>query len=70
METGNQILTKALSLKPNDRFLLIDELIRSLDQPDMRISEIWIEESLKRLKLHREGKSEGISFEEVFGEAL
>jgi len=70
METGNSILTEALSLNPDDRFLLIDELIRSLDQPDMRINSIWLEESAKRLKLHREGKSEGISFEEMFGEAL
>jgi len=70
MENTDAMLTKILSLKPNDRFLLIDEIIRSLDQPDMRINSIWLEESAKRLNLHRERKSEGISFEEVFGEAL
>ncbi|MGE0083385.1 MAG: addiction module protein [Desulfococcaceae bacterium] len=68
METGGSLLTKALSLKPHERFLLIDELIRSLDHPDTAINEIWLEEASKRLKFHRVGKTKGISFKEVFGD--
>jgi len=33
-----------LLLKPQDRFLLIDGLIRSLDEPDREIDDIWIAE--------------------------
>jgi len=70
METRGLLLTNALSLKPHERFLLIDELIRRLDHPDRNINEIWLEESSKRLKFQREGKTKGISFEEVFGDTV
>ena len=55
MENSESLLKKALLLKPQDRFLLIDELIRSLDEPNTEIDEIWVEEAGKRLKAHREG---------------
>jgi len=56
------LLKRALLLKPQDRFLLIDGLIRSLDEPDKEIDEIWIEEAEKRLKAHREGKTQGVHY--------
>jgi len=43
-------------------------LIRSLDEPDKKLDEIWAEESEKRLKACREGKLEGIPMEEIFKE--
>jgi putative addiction module component (TIGR02574 family) len=70
MENSESLLKKAILLKPQDRFLLIDELIRSLDQPNREIDAIWAEEAEKRLKAHREGKTVGIPYEEVFGEKL
>jgi putative addiction module component (TIGR02574 family) len=70
MESSESLLKKALLLKPQDRFLLIDGLIRSLDEPDKEIEEIWSAEAEKRLKAHREGKTQGIPFETVFGEEL
>lgn len=70
MESGKSLLKKALQLKPQDRFLLIDGLIRSLDEPNKEIDEIWIEEAEKRLKAYREGKTQGIPFRTVFGEEL
>ncbi|MCP4353379.1 MAG: addiction module protein [Desulfobacterales bacterium] len=63
METG-QLLEKALMLKPQDRFMLIEELIKSLDEPDKEIEQIWLEEAEKRLKAHREGKIKGVKYEE------
>jgi putative addiction module component (TIGR02574 family) len=70
MENSEELLKKALQLKPQDRFLLVDGLIRSLDEPNGEIDEIWIEEAEKRLKAHREGKTKGVSFKSVFGEEL
>lgn len=70
MESSESLLKKALLLKPQDRFLLIDGLIRSLDEPDKEIDEIWGVEAKKRLKAHREGKTQGVPFKSVFGEEL
>ena len=70
MESSETLLKKALQLKPQDRFLLVDGLIRSLDEPDGEIDVIWIEEAGKRLIAHREGKTQGVPFKSVFGEEL
>ncbi len=68
MEKSKKILEEALKLKPQERFLLIEGLIQSLDEPNKTIDEIWINESEKRLKAHREGRLQGIPYENVFGE--
>ena len=67
MEAGKSLLKKAMQLKPKERFALIDGLIRSLDEPDKEIDEIWAEEAEKRLKAYREGRLKGIPYEDVFG---
>ncbi len=63
-----QILEQALRLKPEERFTLIEGLIKSLDEPDKKLDEIWAEEAEKRLKAYREGRLEGIPMEEIFKE--
>ncbi|ACF43942.1 addiction module protein [Pelodictyon phaeoclathratiforme] len=64
---GNkEILEQALTLKPVDRLMIIDGLLRSLDEPDAKIDELWAEEAENRLKAYREGRIEGISLDEVF----
>lgn len=70
METSKSLLKKALLLKPQDRFLLIDGLIQSLDEPNKEIDEIWAIEASKRLRAHREGTTKGVPFKDVFGEDL
>ncbi len=67
MEYVESVLEKALRLKPRDRFMLIEELIHSLDRPDEEIDKIWTEEARRRLAAHREGRTRGIPLEEVFG---
>jgi len=64
--SGKEILDKAMALKAEERFMIVEGLLRSLDEPDSRIDEIWTEEAEKRLKAYREGGLEGISMEEVF----
>ncbi len=66
--SAEEILKQALKLKLEERFMLVEGLIKSIDEPDKKIDDLWIEESEKRLKAYREGKLEGIPMEEIFKE--
>ena len=57
---------EAMKLKPEERFTLVESLIKSLDEPDKKLDAIWAEEAERRLKAYREGKLEGIPMEEIF----
>ncbi|MBT9133187.1 MAG: hypothetical protein DDT32_02262 [Syntrophomonadaceae bacterium] len=70
MESSKFILEKALQLKPQERFIIIDSLLLSLDEPNKEIDEIWAIEAEKRLTAYRSGKSKGVPSEEVFGEKM
>ena len=63
---SKEILDQALKLKPVDKIILIDGLIKSLDQPDRSIDEIWAVEAERRLMAYRSGKLEGVPLEEIF----
>jgi len=62
----NQIIEQALELKVNDRFKIVDEILKSLDKPDTQIDNIWAEESQSRLNAYRKGELETVSEEEFF----
>lgn len=62
----NEILNETASLKPAEKYLVVEKLIQELNTIDEDIEQAWIEESEKRLKLYEEGKLETVSFEEVF----
>ena len=64
--SSKEILDQALKLKPVDKIILIDGLIKSLDQPDRSIDEIWAVEAERRLMAYRSGKLEGVPLEEIF----
>ncbi len=61
-----ELLDEAMKLKPEERFSLVEGLIKSLDEPDKKLDEIWAEEVEKRLKAYRAGKLQGVPMEEVF----
>ena len=50
---SKEVLAEALRLKPEDRFLLVEGLLKSLDEPDQGIDAIWAEEAEKRLRAYR-----------------
>ena len=52
---GKEILEQALKLKPEERFIIVEGLIKSLDEPDSTIDAIWVEEAEKRLQAYRAG---------------
>lgn len=61
-----ELLNQAMALKPEERFIIIEGLLNSLDEPDQKLNEIWAEEAEKRLQAYRQGLIKGIPMEEVF----
>ncbi len=47
------VLEEALKLKPDERFMIVEGLIQSLDEPDRALDALWAEEAEKRLKAYR-----------------
>ena len=60
------VINEGLQLKPAEKVIVIEALIRSLDVPDPNIEKAWVDEAVRRLKAYKEGKLETISFEEMF----
>lgn len=67
METPKHILEQALKMTPADRFVIIEGLLNSLDEPDKTIDEIWAIEAEKRLEAYKQGNLKTLSYEEIFG---
>ena len=66
MSPTKTIISKALHLKPAERSLVIEALLKSLDVPDPKIERIWADEAEKRLKAYKAGKIKTVSFEDMF----
>jgi len=66
--SSKDVLEQALKLKPDERFVVVEELIKSLDKPDSALDAIWAVEAESRLKAYRLGDLEGIPMEEIFKE--
>jgi putative addiction module component (TIGR02574 family) len=62
------LLEKALKLKPQERILLLEALLHSLDEPDKDLDSIWSQEAKKRLNAYRNGNIKGVKYEDIFGE--
>ena len=60
------IIKEALHLKPQERYIIIESLVQSLNKPDEEIEKIWIEESKKRMQAYREGTAKTLSYDQVF----
>ena len=63
---SKKVLEYALALGPNEKFLVVEGISRSLDEPDASLDAIWGEEAERRLAAYREGHLKGIPMEEVF----
>lgn len=64
--SSKKVLEQALALKPDERFLIVEGILRSLDEPDEALDTLWVEEAEKRLHAYRKGNLKGIPMEEVF----
>lgn len=65
---SKKVLEQALALRPNERFSVVEGILRSLDEPDVSLDAIWAEEAEKRLHAYREGNLEGIPMQKIFKE--
>jgi putative addiction module component (TIGR02574 family) len=68
--TTKKIIEEVLSLPVEDRALIADSLLRSLNMPNNGIDEKWTEVAKRRLQELRSGKVKPIPGDEVFDKAL
>ena len=61
-----EIIEAALKLTPYERFVLVDSIVNSLDKPDEKLNEIWLDEAERRLKAYDEGRLGAVPMEQVF----
>lgn len=70
MTTTRKLIEEALSLPVEERALLADSLLRSLNMPDAAIDANWTEVARRRLQELRSGRVKPIPGDEVFSEVL
>lgn len=59
----------AMSLPPEEREILAEELVSSLNQPELTdIDKAWLKEAERRYQEYKEGKVELIPAEKVFAD--
>lgn len=56
---------EVLRLKVQEKIHLIELILESLDHPDLKIQEKWVEESEKRFDAYKAGKVTALSYEQV-----
>lgn len=65
MSPTKEIISQALHLKPTEKYVIVETLLKSLDAPDIKIEKIWAEESEKRYEALVKGKVKTFSLGEV-----
>ncbi|MGC8775194.1 MAG: addiction module protein [Chlorobaculum sp.] len=66
MNTKQLIIDEAVSLPVEVRALMVDSLLRSLNQPESEIDKKWAAEAIRRLAELRSGRVQAIPGDEVF----
>lgn len=62
----HELLEQALKLPAEERFVLVEGILNSLDEPDHSLDAIWADEAERRIKAFRDGRLEAIPMDEVF----
>ena len=68
--TTKKIIEEALSLPVDERAIIADSLLRSLNKPDPDIDVKWAEKAKRRLHELRSGKVTPVSGDTVFEKVL
>jgi len=62
------LLRQALELPANDRAVLIEGLIVSLDKPDPAVDTLWLKEAESRMAAYHSGELDAVDADQVFAE--
>lgn len=62
-----EIIELAMRLEPAERFEVAEELLRSVEEVDPEIDQLWLDEAEHRLAAYRAGGVKGIPAEDIFG---
>lgn len=65
MSVPKDVLDEVLTLKPVQKAELIDRLLSSLDEPDEKIHQAWIQEVEDRIEAFEDGKLKVATLEKV-----
>jgi putative addiction module component (TIGR02574 family) len=63
---ANKVLEEALNLPMEDRAVLVDSVIHSLNATDPEIDQLWAQEAESRINAAERGEMKIISEEDVF----
>ena len=66
MPSTLEIIHEAEALPVEERTMVVDSLLRSLNRPDETVDKKWIEVAQRRMEELRSGKVQGVPAEEVF----
>lgn len=66
MKKTNELIEKALKLKPKEKASMIEALIKSLDAPDEAIDALWKQECESRINAYEKGTLKAVSVQEAF----
>ena len=61
-----QLIDEAVSLPVEERALVVDSLLRSLNQPESELDRIWGKEAQRRLSELRSGSIDAVPGDKVF----
>ncbi|MCF6154543.1 MAG: addiction module protein [Candidatus Brocadia sp.] len=64
------LIAEAISLPVEERVMVIDSLLKSLNPPESEINKKWAAVAKRRLEELRSGKVKAVSDEEVFKKIL
>jgi putative addiction module component (TIGR02574 family) len=65
---NNTLLEKALEMPPNERVVLAEMILASIDYEDDKIRRSWIAEVSNRIKAVNEGRAKLLDFESLYDE--
>ena len=65
--TAKSVINQALELSSQERAIIAEQLLSSLDHPDSEMDKIWAKEAEARLDALEQGKIQKVSAESVLG---
>ena len=65
MKNFTDLLKNTLKLHPNERAIFAEEVLKSLESPNLEIDESWEKEAMKRYQAYKDNKDNAKKLEDV-----